>query len=106
MNNNCQVMETQTQTEKNENNQVILQENSNPKNDDSTLLKTVSEIYKWIGGALLFVGVVALLAVLLNGSDNDDNYISIFASAIVGGLFTLFAGCIGEAVDDMRNSLK
>lgn len=69
----------------------------------STLLGKVSTIYKWLGGLYIVIGVIAFLASL----SNDKADAAIFgASSFFGGLFTLFGGCIGEAIDDIRNSVK
>ena len=92
-------------SEKNENDQVNQQEIDKQENK-STLLKTVSIVYVWIGKVLLFAGGIIALAIIANGTDKDDIYLSICVCAIAGGLFTLFAGCIGEAIDDIRASLK
>lgn len=84
-------------------NQQKEQQDSNNKSNGSTLLCKVSTIYKWLGGLFLVVGLIAFLTSL--SKEKDD--LAIFgASAFFGGLFTLFGGCIGEAIDDIRNSLR
>jgi len=59
----------------------------------------------WVGCIALILGGV----IFINGvSDPRDKADAIGAGIAVffGGLFTIFAGCIGEAIDDIRNSLR
>ena len=70
---------------------------------DSTILYVISTIYKWLGGLLLIVGLI-LFCVFLNG---EKDKFGVFAvSFFFGGLFLLFGGCIGEAIDDIRDSVR
>ena len=70
-----------------------------------TWLRKLSSAYMWIGCIALIFGLI----VFINGiSDPRDKGEAIGASIGVffGGLFTIFAGCIGEAIDDIRNNTK
>lgn len=72
---------------------------------DMSWLKKLSKIYIWIGCFALAFGIF----IFLNGvTDIEDKAEAVGGGLGVffGGLFTLFAGYIGEAIDDIRNNTK
>ena len=89
-------------SEKTENNQVNQQE-INKQENKSTLLRMVSIVFMWFSFLLVFIGLAWIIAGI-DTKEEEPLYIGI--AILIGGLFTLFAGCIGEAIDDIRTSLK
>lgn len=84
-------------------NQQVIQKESNKQNNGSTLLCKVSTVYKWLGGLLLVIGIIVILFAI---SKEKEDAVTFGLCVLSGGLFTLFGGCIGEAIDDIRNSIK
>ncbi len=86
-----------------ENQQTEQNKVNNQQKSGSTLLSKISNIYKWLGGLLIVGGIVTFLASV---SSERGDVASIGLSLLFVGLFLLFGGCIGEAIDDIRNSVK
>ena len=73
-----------------------------------TSLSKVSKVYKWIGAIFIALGLFLLIgSIIATANDNRISSEPIFGAYFLsGGLVTLFAGYIGQAIDDIRNSLK
>ena len=71
--------------------------------NEKSLLKKLSSAYMWIGCIEFILGIIAFFAGI---SDNKEELLTVGICIFFGGLFTTFAGCIGEAIDDIRNSVK
>ncbi|MDY6250778.1 MAG: hypothetical protein SPL64_06770 [Bacteroidaceae bacterium] len=71
-----------------------------------TWLKKLSIAYVWIGCIALFFGFVLFTYGLSDPRDKGDAITAGIIGAFFGGLFTIFMGCIGEAIDDIRNNTK
>lgn len=73
-----------------------------------TGLSKISKVYKWIGGIFIALGLFLLIGSIVATIDDKRVGSEPFFGAyfLSGGLFTLFAGYIGQAIDDVRNSLK
>ncbi len=74
----------------------------------STGLSKVSKVYRWIGVIFIILGLFLLFGSIVAAINNERITSEPFFGAyfLSGGLFTLFAGYVGEAIDDIRNSLK
>lgn len=74
----------------------------------ATSLSKVSKVYKWIGAIFIALGLFLLFgSIIATANDNRICSEPIFGAYFLsGGLATLFAGYIGQAIDDIRNSLK
>ena len=74
----------------------------------STGLSKVSRVYRWIGAIFIALGIFLLIGSIIAVSHGDRvTSEPIFGAYFLsGGLFTLFAGYVGQAIDDIRNSLK
>jgi len=83
------------------NNQQKLSKDS-VKQEGSSLLRKVSTCYVWLGGISIVLG---LLLFIVSFSDDNVTESIVGGSMFFSGLFTLFGGCIGKAVDDIRNAL-
>lgn len=70
-----------------------------------TWLKKLSNAYVWIGCIALIFGFVVFINGVSDPRDKGDA-IGGGIGVFFGGLFTIFAGCIGEAIDDIRNNTK
>jgi len=79
------------------------QTQSNPS--EKSMLRKLSNIYIWIGGIALILGFIFFLIGISDPNDKADA-IGGGIGVFFGGLFTIFAGCIGEAIDDIRNNTK
>lgn len=71
----------------------------------TTLLRKLVRVYMWIGFVAIVLGLVIFLIGVSDPSDKGDGITGGLA-VFFGGLFTIFAGCIGEAIDDIRNNTK
>lgn len=74
----------------------------------TTGLSKVSKIYRWIGVFFIVLGLFLLIGSIA-ATAHGDRVTSkpIFGAYFLsGGLFTLFAGYVGQAIDDIRNSIK
>lgn len=70
-----------------------------------SLLQRLSIIYQALGVIIMVIGVVLLIASFNAG--RDANVVSISAIiCLFGGLGVLFAGAIGEAINDIRENTK
>ena len=74
----------------------------------STGLSKVSKSYKWIGGFSIGLGLFLLIGSIVASIKNDRITSEPFWGAyfLFGGMFSLFAGYIGEAIDEIRNNSK
>ena len=73
-----------------------------------TGLCRVSKVYKWVGSVLIVLGLFLLIGsivVAIHG-DRISNEPILDAFFLSGGLFMLFAGYIGQAIDELRNNLQ
>lgn len=74
----------------------------------TTSLSKVSRVYKWIGVIFIALGLFLLIgsiAAVIRG-DRVSSEPIFGAYFLSGGLFALFAGYIGQAIDDIRNSMR
>ena len=73
-----------------------------------TSLSKVSRVYKWIGTISIVLGLFLLIGSIIAAINNEKITSEPFFGAyfLSGGLFTLFAGYIGQAIDDIRNNTK
>lgn len=74
----------------------------------STGLSKVSKVYKWIGAIFIALGLFLLIgsiAAVIHG-DRVSSEPAFGAYFLSGGLFALFAGYVGQAIDDIRNSMR
>ena len=74
----------------------------------STGLSKVSKVYRWIGVIFIILGLFLLFGSIVAAINNERITSEPFFGAyfLSGGLFTLFAGYVGEAIDDIRNNMK
>ena len=72
----------------------------------STGLSKVSKVYRWIGVIFIILGLFLLFGSIVAAINNERITSEPFFGAyfLSGGLFTLFAGYVGEAIDDIRNN--
>lgn len=70
-----------------------------------TWLKKLSNAYVWIGCIALGLGFVGFVSGISDPRDKGEA-IGAGIGVFFVGLFTIFAGCIGEAIDDIRNNTK
>ena len=70
---------------------------------EKSCLRKISGIYIWIGGFVLVFGIIGFLSGIIN---EKPDALGAGVGLFFGGLFTIFAGCIGEAIDDIRNNTK
>lgn len=72
----------------------------------STGLGKVSKVYRWIGVIFIILGLFLLFGSIVAAINNERITSEPFFGAyfLSGGLFTLFAGYVGEAIDDIRNN--
>ena len=73
-----------------------------------TGLSKVSRVYKWIGAIFIALGLFLLIgsiAAVIHG-DRISSEPIFGAYLLSGGLFTLFAGYVGQGIDDIRNSMR
>ena len=72
----------------------------------STGLSKVSKVYRWIGVIFIILGLFLLFGSIVAAINNERITSEPFLGAyfLSGGLFTLFAGYVGEAIDDIRNN--
>ena len=73
-----------------------------------TGLSKVSRVYKWIGIISIVLGLFLIIGSIFAAINNERITSEPFFGAyfLSGGLFALFAGYIGEAIDDIRNNIK
>ena len=73
-----------------------------------TGLSKVSKVYRWIGTIFIALGLFLLVGSIAATAHGDRVSSEPFFGAyfLLGGLFSLFAGYVGQAIDDIRNSLK
>jgi len=83
-----------------QNNEAVVEKQDNTQ---TTLLKKVSIVFKWFSILFFIIGFAGIIAGI---GDNKEEPINIGIAVFIGGLFTLLYGCIGEAIDDIRESLK
>ena len=74
----------------------------------ATGLSKISKVYKWIGAIFIALGLFLLIGSIIAIVNNSRvSSEPIFGAYFLsGGLFTLFAGYIGQAIDDIRNNTK
>lgn len=74
----------------------------------TTGLSKISKVYRWIGAIFIALGLFLLIgSIIATANDNRVSSEPIFGAYFLsGGLFALFAGYIGQAIDDIRSSLK
>ena len=77
------------------------QKQGKPIENKNSLLKKISRAYLWIGNIAIMFGIFLFLFGL-----NKAGAIGVGIGIIFGGLFTIFMGCVGEAIDDIRNNIK
>ena len=72
----------------------------------STGLSKVSKVYRWIGVIFIILGLFLLFGSIVAAINNERITSEPLFGAyfLSGGLFTLFAGYVGEAIDDIRNN--
>lgn len=76
------------------------------KNEVHTLLYKISSVYIILGFITLVIGVISLISMFTKlSSPSDDVVIWTFIN-LGCGLFCLFAGCTGKAIDEIRNNIK
>ena len=77
------------------------------QNDSNTksALRVLSDIYIWIGNVALILGIIYFIIGVSDPNHNADAIIG-GIGVFFGGLFTIFAARIGEAIDDIRNNTK
>ena len=73
-----------------------------------TGLSKVSRVYKWIGAIFIALGLFLLFEsiVALFHVEKISGEPILGAYFLSGGLFTLFAGYIGQAIDYISNSQR
>ena len=73
-----------------------------------TGLSKVSKVYRWIGTIFIALGLFLLIGSIVATAHGDRVSSEPFFGAyfLSGGLFTLFAGYVGQAIDDIRNGLR
>ena len=74
----------------------------------TTGLSKVSRVYKWVGAIFIALGLFLLIgsiAAVIHG-DRISSEPIFGAYLLSGGLFTLFAGYVGQGIDDIRNSMR
>lgn len=70
-----------------------------------TWLNKLSNVYLWIGSIALILGFTVFFIGISDIEDKGEG-IGWGIGVFFGGLFTIFMGCIGEAIDDIRNNTK
>lgn len=73
-----------------------------------TGLNRVSKVYRWLGVLSILLGLFLLIgsiAAAIHG-DRISSEPIFGAYFLSGGLFMLFAGYVGQAIDDIRNCQK
>lgn len=73
-----------------------------------TGLSKVSKVYKWIGVIFIALGLFLLVGSLI-AAIHEERVTSepvYGAYFLFSGLFALFAAYVGQAIDDIRNSLN
>lgn len=83
------------------------QQKSNMQRENGGLRK-ISTIYTWLGAIFIGLGLFLLVGSIVAAIDNKKitNEPIFGLYFLSGGLFALFAGYIGEAIDDIRNNTK
>lgn len=69
----------------------------------SSGLRKVSNVYKWIGGIFCIYSILITIGAIIH---NESESIAIGIAILFGSLFLLFAGLVGNAIDDIRNYNK
>lgn len=68
-----------------------------------SLLKKLSYAFKVIGLLLIVFGVVVIFSGLSDFPRRSEG-VGYGICVIFGGLFVIFIGCVGEAIDDIRKN--
>lgn len=71
--------------------------------DRKTWLRKMSYAYMCIGCIVFALGIILFITGV---SNSKEDAITVGVCMFFGGLFTVFVGCIGEAIDDIRNNTK
>lgn len=73
----------------------------------TTNLSKVSRIYRMIGVFFIVLGLFLLIGSIIAATHGERVSSEPFfgAYSLSGGLFMLFAGYIGQAIDDIRNNI-
>lgn len=83
------------------------QQKTNMQSENGGLRK-ISTIYTWLGAISIGLGLFLLIGSIVAAIDDkritDEPIYGLYF--LSGGLFALFAGYIGEAIDDIRNNTK
>jgi len=75
---------------------------------ESSTLRSITNVYKWIGAISIFIGLFLLFISVFPASHGEKvtSEPLIGGVALFEGLFSLFAAYVGEAIDDIRNNTK
>ena len=79
------------------------QKTSMTNSSGNSLLKKLSEAYKLIGFLPIVFGIVLIIFGLSDFKDKGEG-IGYGICIFFGGLFVIFLGCVGEAIDDIRKN--
>lgn len=75
--------------------------------EGNTLLRKVSKVYMIVGVILIAISVIFIVEFFDCYSSEKKIAMAILGFSNIGfGLFCLFAGAVGQAIDDIRNNLK
>ena len=71
-------------------------------------LRRISNIYIWLGSISIVLGLFLLIGSIIAAINNEKITSEPFFGAyfLSGGMFSLLAGYIGDAIDDIRNNTK
>lgn len=73
----------------------------------SSNLSKVSKIYRLIGVIFIVLGLFLLVGSIIAAANGEkvsnEPFFGVYS--LSGGLFMLFAGYIGQAIDDIRNNI-
>lgn len=72
---------------------------------ENKYLLIISKVYMVIGCIAIAIGFIGFISGICDLRHNGD---ALFGGigTFLAGVFAIFAGCIGEAIDDIRNSLR
>ena len=83
------------------------EQNVKPNNaKKSSKLRSISNVYEWIGAISIFLGLLLLFVSVLAAANGDKVTSEPYVGGVIllEGLFCLFAAYVGEAIDDIRNN--